>query len=68
MYSSPPPRAVRPLAWLPNREGFAFLAQFKDGTQCRCVVERRADGTHFIGDADIEDMTGWLPMPMGAGR
>jgi len=55
----------RPVSWLPNREGYRFIAVLKDGTRVETCVERRADGTHFIGDLSIEEMKGWLPLPMG---
>lgn len=31
----------RPLAWLPNQEGFRFIGIFKDGSKRECVVTTR---------------------------
>lgn len=57
----------RPMSWLPNREGYRFTAVFKDGTTAVCTVERRKDGTYFVGDASIDDMKGWFPLPLNSG-
>lgn len=54
----------RPMSWLPNKEGYRFIAVFKDGTKAETCVHRRADGTHFIGDANISDLKGWFPLPL----
>lgn len=52
----------RPLSWLPNREGYRFIAVFKDGTEAETCVEKRSDGTYFIGDASPADLKGWKPL------
>ena len=67
MYSTPPPRAMRPLAWLPNRVG-PFIGVQHDGKQVTCRVVVGADGLHYVADAMLPRLAGWLPMPMGAGR
>lgn len=56
--------APRPMSWLPNREGYRFIAVFKDGTEAETCVERRKDGTYFIGDVSADDLKGWKPLPM----
>lgn len=56
--------APRPLAWLPNREGFRFTGVRKDGTECPCMVMRHGGGMHFIQGADFIDLKGWKPLPV----
>lgn len=67
MYSTPPPRAMRPLAWLPNNPGMLFLGVKHDGARVTCTV-RQVDGLCRVDGAALADLAGWLPMPMGAGR
>lgn len=66
-FQTPPPRAVRPLAWLPNRE-HNFIGVKHDGTRVTCRVEVGPDGLHRVADSMWIELAGWLPMPMGAGR
>jgi hypothetical protein len=54
---------TRPLSELPNREGFRFIACFKDGREAACILK-------WNGPAFIEcvcqvlvrsELSGWLP-------
>ncbi len=67
MYSTPPPRAMRPLAWLPKQPGVSFLGVRHDGTRVTCYM-RIVDDVPQIRGAELSELAGWLPMPMGAGR
>lgn len=60
--------APRPMAWLPNRDGYRFTAVLKDGTEHEACVHRRADGTHFVGDLSLDELKGWRPLPINRGR
>lgn len=56
--------APRPLEWLPNTDGFAFLGVKRNGEQVECKLERWGSGVRIVG-AERNELKGWKPRPMG---
>lgn len=56
-------RSAKPLATLPNQNGFRFWGVRPDGTHDACYVNQcRHTGTHFVdGEAGYDELIGWLP-------
>lgn len=51
---------LKPLAHLPNREGFAFTGTLRDGTCVDCHVVKDAEtGLHKVAGAAFVDLIGW---------
>jgi hypothetical protein len=50
---------AKPLAWLPNRDGFKFVGVKHDGTTAACEVKRLENGSHVVKGAIYEDLAGW---------
>ena len=51
---------AKPLAWLPNRDGFKFIGVRDDGTTAQCEVKRLDTGAHVVtGEAKFEELAGW---------
>ena len=52
-------RKIYSRSWLPNTEGFRFLAVLTDGTIKPDTVQKKANGVHFCDS--FEHMAGWIP-------
>lgn len=49
---------LRPVAHIPNREGFRFIGRTRDGLDIECVVARNAlTGLHSV--AEFDRLVGW---------
>lgn len=48
---------IRPLAFLPNREGFRFLGILKNGGTRECVVILNENGLHTV--EGYAELAGW---------
>lgn len=51
---------MRPLADLPNTEGYRFIGVRWDLSHVPCVVRRREDGMHVVHGEDFEALLGWM--------
>ena len=49
---------MKKLSYLPNVEGFEFLAIYKNGQQLVQQVKRKESGSHYIDS--FNDIAGWL--------
>ncbi len=49
----------RPLADIPNTQGFRFIGLTKDGREVACTVTRRADGSHTLADNAFSSLAKW---------
>jgi len=62
------PTYVKPLAFLPNRDGFEFLGITADGRKIPCVTEKGPDGCYRVTGADFSDLVGWCSAPIGGAK
>lgn len=51
---------VRPLASIPNKDGFVLIGVHKDGTRAQLTVYVDANGHHKV--PGYENLTGWVPV------
>lgn len=52
-------RSAKPLATLPNQNGFRFCGVRPDGTHAICYVNQCQ---HFVdGEVGYDELIGWLP-------
>jgi hypothetical protein len=55
----------RPMADIPNQEGFLLTVEMENGMQLKTIVMKRADGTHGLvlpnGNDDYKKCRVWKP-------
>lgn len=56
--------APRPMAWLPNRDGYRFIGITHEKKEIECVVEKGPDGLHRVADGKLMQLCGWRPLPI----
>lgn len=49
----------RPLADIPNAEGYAFTGVRHDGSFVSCTVAKDGSGMHHIKELPITELKGW---------
>ena len=50
--------AWKPMAWLPNREGFRFIGLADSGTEIVCEVVRDDQGVHTTSPVGVMTLKG----------
>lgn len=51
---------IKPLATLPNQDGFTFIGVLRDGRMVQChIVKDVTTGLHCIAGARYSDLKGW---------
>jgi hypothetical protein len=51
-----------PTKYLPNRDGFMFIAICRDGKRQKCKVIRRSDGIHRVRGVKFDEIVSWVPI------
>lgn len=46
-----------PISYLPNNEGFEFIAIYENGNEKKQVVKKRDNGIHYIDN--FKQIKGW---------
>ena len=54
-------KEVRPLALLPNQDGFKFYGVRADFTLAECHIELTRNGHAIRGDETYFNLIGWVP-------
>lgn len=50
---------LKPLAFLPNTDGFKFVGVDRDGAEHACRVGKWPTGEHYVMGAVFSDLVGW---------
>jgi hypothetical protein len=46
-------------SWIPNTAGFKFVAIKRDGSKQKVIVQKHADGTHYVRGIKWEEFEEW---------